>query len=218
MTSRPQRSADRVPRPGLKNRALPALLAGMALVCALSPGAASAQATAAPRMFVSDAVQEVTAGLFCAPPMAGRRAAPETLFGWIHVPTEPIRLRAEGQVAPAVLGMGFGVRFTLRAPDTSVLRYTIAHPPMPPRGITEQRWTGTMEGGTSDTIFFQFDIPQELQPGDWTLSVARGEGGDELLLSVGFTVVPPEDVPELAHLCDADPLLSAIPTPRGAAG
>lgn len=208
MTSKPRLLAEPMPR-GSLNFTSPALLAGLVLFPMSCP------ALAGDNVVTSDQVAELTAGLFCAPPMAGRRDAPGTVFGWVHVPDVPVDLIAEGQIAPAVLGLGFGVRFTLHQETNAVLSYTVTHPPMPPRGVTEQNWTGTMDAGAADTMFFQFDTPDELQPGDWSFSVSQ-DGA--YLLTVEFTVVPAAAAPGLAHLCRGGALLSAIPSPPGAAG
>lgn len=189
--------------------ASPALLAGLAFFAFALPARAGQDA------FVSPDVSRVSAGLFCAPPTAGRRDAPGTIAGWVHVPEAPVRLIAEGRVAPAVLGLGFGVRYSLRQETDATLRYTVTHPPMPPRGITEQSWTGTLSAGSSDTVFFQFDTVEELQPGVWTFSVSQN---GQPLLAIDFTVVPPAAAPGLAELCARGPLLSASPSPPAAAG
>jgi precorrin-3B synthase len=51
-------------------------------------------------------VTEFRAGLFCAPEAGGRRAAPETMAGWIHIPDEPVTMRLEGHLARAVQDSG----------------------------------------------------------------------------------------------------------------
>ncbi|MCB1345308.1 MAG: DUF3859 domain-containing protein [Rhodobacter sp.] len=164
---------------------------------------------------VSARVADLTAGLFCAPPEGGRRPAPDTMTGWIHVPDEPVRMVAEGNEAPAVLGMGFGVRYAIAPGTDLVTRYTVTHPPIPPSGITEQHWDGMALAGGGDTAFFQFDVPEELQPGTWTFSV---EAGGETLFTMAFTVRAAQDLPALASLCRGGALLSANPSGRGAAG
>ncbi|PWE26579.1 DUF3859 domain-containing protein [Pararhodobacter marinus] len=178
------------------------ILAGPVLVAGLCLSGASA---AQPLGAVSPRVSELELGLFCAPPEGGRRPAPDTMSGWVHVPDEPVEMVARGTVAPAVLGMGFGVRFRLADDAVAETRYTVTHPPMLPTGITEQHWSGSIAPGLTDTVFFQFDIPEELQTGDWTFSV---EVDGEVLFTTMFTVVPPADLPGAAHLCAAPSLLS----------
>jgi len=183
------------------------MLLGLTLVA--TPVAAQVVGTVSPR------VADLTAGLFCAPPEAGRRPAPETMTGWIHVPDEPVRMIVQGTEAPAVLGLGFGVRYSMVPGPDLVTRYTVTHPPIPPSGITEQHWDGMVMGGGGDTAFFQFDVPEELQPGEWTFSV---QAGGETLFTLAFTVRPAQDLPALAALCRGGALLSANPATPAAAG
>lgn len=185
-------------------------LAGPVLVAGLCH-AATAQVMGE----VSARIVSLQAGIFCAPPEAGRRAAPETLSGWIHVPDEPVTLRAEGFQAPAVLGMGFGVRFTLAPGPDLPTRYTVRHPPIPPSGATAQSWNSVLQGDATDSAFFQFDIPEELQPGDWSFTI---EAAGETLFTVAFTVVPPGTLPEIEALCPRGELLSVSPESPAAAG
>lgn len=182
------------------------ILAGPVLVAGLClSGPLASPALAQPLGDVSPRVSGLELGLFCAPPEGGRRPAPDTMSGWVHVPDEPVEMVALGTVAPAVLGMGFGVRFRLADNAAVETRYTVTHPAMPPTGITEQQWSGSIAPGMTDTVFFQFDIPEELQPGDWTFSA---EVDGEVLFTALFTVLPPADMPDAAHLCAAPSLLS----------
>ena len=162
---------------------------------------------AAAQMRVSAQVSDLMQGLFCAPQDTGRREAPDTMAGWIHVPDEPVRMVAEGAVAPAVLGLGFGVRFQRAGGDLVGLRYEVTHPPMGDGGLTRQGWDSLSQGGEWDAIFFQFDIPEELLPGEWTF--AAYDGAHELF-HVPFTVVDPALAPELTGRCRGGALLSLL--------
>lgn len=165
---------------------------------------------------IGDGTFELSAGLFCAPADTGRRDAPETISGWIHVPTEPVQMVVQGQVAVTQLGTGFGVQYRLQPGLFGMLEYSVQHPPIPPGNQTAQRWQGYLDPGLEDTVFFQFDIPQELQTGLWTISASL-EG--EVLFSVEFLVVDPASAPHLTNLCRAPALLSALsPTAPGARG
>lgn len=191
-------------------RPLRAFLAGPVLVAGLCHGA-QAQVVGE----VSPRVQDLVAGLFCAPPDAGRRDAPDTLSGWIHVPDQPIEMVAFGNAAPAVLGLGFGVRFTLAPGPDALMNYTVTHPPIPPSGGTSQSWAGVLPAEFTDSAFFQFDVPAELQPGIWAFSVtADGES----LFTMAFTIVKADDLPELARLCRDGSLLSLSRSAPAAAG
>jgi len=192
MTSAPRPSAD--PGPGL---AL-ALIALATLTC----GPATAGSVAGPR------IEFLRHGLFCAPPEAGRVPAPDTISGWTHVPDEPIEILVETLTAPAVLGLGMGVEFLLFGDDPVELRYEVTHPPMAPTGATRQSWgpEGAVAWGAG-SMFFQFDVADELVTGDWTF---RALDGAEELLRVTFTVVDPGAAPDLARLCRDGVLLSTL--------
>lgn len=188
MTSAPRRSAE----------AAAVLLAGL---LAAAPGGARAGAVTGP------GIEWLVQGLFCAPPETGRREAPDTISGWIHVPDAPVTMVAEGTVAPAALGLGFGVRFQRAGSDVALLRFVVTHPPMTAAGIARQGWESWSQAGEPDAIFFQFDLPEELLPGDWTFAAYLGE---ERLFSAPFTVVPAAEAPELVALCRPGAMMSRL--------
>jgi hypothetical protein len=68
----------------------------------------------------------------------------------------------------------------------------------------------------SDTVFFQFDTPNELQTGDWQIRATDMLGAP--LFTVAFTVVAPSDLPDLADMCRQGMMLSASPSSPDAAG
>lgn len=163
-------------------------------------------ALAEPELRLSPDVAELTRGIICAPPPAGRREAPDTAFGWIHVPDESITIRREASTVPAVLGMGFGMRYRLHSKAPRLLRYVVEHPPMPPHGRTRQSWEGYAQD-EEGWMFFQFDLEEELLPGTWSLSA---HDGPQELFHAAFQVVEPEALPELAGLCGGEELLALI--------
>lgn len=189
MTSAPLRSAE---------LALAALLA-----LAVAPQAAA-------EAVVGPGVDWLVQGLFCAPAETGRREAPGTMSGWIHVPDAPVAMVAEGTVAPAALGMGFGVRFQRAGDGLTGLRFEVSHPPMGTGGVTVQAWESVSMAGEEDAIFFQFDMPEELVTGPWEFRAY--EDGRELFRAP-FTVVGPGAVPELVALCRPGAMMSALPAP-----
>lgn len=173
----------------------PRLTAALALAAGL---ALAAPAGAELPLRLASDVAELTRGLICAPPPAGRREAPDTAFGWIHVPDEPIVIRREGTTVPAVLGIGLGVRFRLHGEAPRLLRYVVEHPPMEPQGRTRQSWDGWTRG-EGEHVFFQFDLPEELLPGLWSFTAFDGR---HEVFHATFKVVTPEEAPELAQLCE----------------
>lgn len=168
---------------------------------------------AEPLLRLGPGVEALTRGLICAPPEAGRREAPDTAAGWIHVPDAPIDIRAEGTTVPARLGIGFGVRFVLAGDAPLLVRYEVSHPPLAPDGVTRQSWESPVMPGMPEQVFFQFDIPEELQPGSWSFTAFSGMTE---LFHAGFDVVPAATVPHLDGLCaDGDLLAFSRPTPAG---
>ena len=170
-----------------------------------APVLAPLPASAEPRR--SAALDDWVAGLFCAPEETGRREAPDTMAGWVHVPDTPVEMVAEGRIAPAVLGLGFGVRFLRSGDDLRGIRFEVTHPPMTEAGITRQGWDSLSAGGEWDAIFFQFDLPEELVTGDWAF--AAWLDGEELF-HIPFTVVDPALAPDLADLCRGGAMLSLL--------
>ena len=162
-------------------------------------------AEAEPLLSQSAMVEELTRGLFCAASEGGRMEAPDTEFGWIHIPQEPVAMRRPGSLAPAVLGIGFGVEFTLTGTQPVLVRHVVRHPPMPPSGRVEQSWESWIIGGVAEVVFFQFDIDPELLPGRWSFTALAGE--DELY-HAEFDIVPADQAPHLAGLCVGGDLLT----------
>ena len=186
MTYAPRRSAE---------------AAALALALALAPVGAGAEAVVGPQ------IEWLVQGLFCAPEETGRREAPDTMSGWIHVPDEPVPMIAEGAVAPAVLGMGFGVRFQRKGSGISELRYEVRHPPMGAGGVTRQGWSSMSMAGSADAVFFQFDLPEELVLGTWEF---RAYEAERQLFRARFTVVPAADLPEIVGACRPGALMSGL--------
>lgn len=166
---------------------------------------AAAPALAEPPLTVDPQIRWLARGLFCPPDETGRREAPDTMAGWIHVPEGPIEMVAESAVAPAALGLGFGVWFRLRGLVPSELRFEVHHPPMGAQGVTMQSWTNLSNPMAGDAVLFQFDLPEELVTGPWEFRAF--EGATELFRA-GFTVVPPGEAPDLVALCRPGAMLS----------
>lgn len=166
----------------------------------------SAPSSAGPPLRLATDVAQLTRGLICAPPEGGRRDAPDTASGWIHVPVHPIEIRLEGTTAPALLGTGFGVRYVLEGTGMPMpVRYSITHPPLPPEGVTQQSWDALVLPGAPEQVFFQFDIEDELQPGRWSFTA---HAGPRELFHAAFDVVTPDTVPHLAAFCHGADLLA----------
>ncbi len=185
------------------------------LVLLLAATLGASVALAEPPMRAAPEVEGLARGLICAPPSGGRRDAPDTVAGWIHVPDLHVEILVEGSTAPALLHTGFGVRYRLAGTAFRRVRYQVEHPPMPPAGITRQSWESLVAPGIDEQVFFQFDLPEELLPGDWSFAAFDG---DRELFHAGFQVVDPARVPELAALCRGVNMLSVSPSDPDAAG
>jgi hypothetical protein len=175
-----------------------AALAGLFLLVA---GGAAAD----PPLRHSAEILSLERGLFCATGNGGRFDAPDTEFGWIHVPDEPVEMQRPGPIVPAVIGLGFGVTYTFDGTDPILIRYVVDHPPMPPSGRTRQSWESWVIGGVTEIVFFQFDLEEELLPGRWSFS---GLDGANEVFHAAFDVVPPAAAPHLVGLCAGEELLT----------
>ncbi len=164
-----------------------------------------ALAGAQPPLRLSPLVEDLERGLFCATDEGSRMEAPDTEFGWIHIPEEPVAMRLPGTTVPAVLGLGFGIEYLIGGTDPVPIRYEIAHPPMPPSGRVQQSWEAWVFGGEPEVVFFQFDIDAELLPGRWSFAAFAG---DKELFFAAFDIVIPEAAPNLAGLCAGGELLT----------
>lgn len=173
--------------------------AAFLLAVPLLPGAGGASAE--PPLRLSAMVVALERGILCASAEGGRMAAPDTEHGWIHVPDEPVTLRRRGALVPAVLGLGFGVDYTLAGSEPVLIRYVIEHPPLPPSGRQRQSWESWVIGGAPEIVFFQFDHEAELLPGRWSFA---GLAGEEEVFFAAFDIVPPAAAPHLAGLCTGE--------------
>lgn len=191
--SAPRRSADTTIGAGAQALALAAIMS------VAGPAAAEAP------LRLSPLVAALERGLFCGVAEGNRMEAPDTEFGWIHVPETPVEMRLRGTTAPAVLGLGFGLEYTLAGSDAVLIRHVVEHPPMPPAGRSWQSWESWGLGGVPEVVFFQFDIEDELLPGRWSFTAF--DGADEVF-HAAFDVVAPEKAPHLAGLCAGGDLLT----------
>ena len=158
-------------------------------------------------LYVDDSlVVDVTYGLNCAVDIVGSMEAPGTERGQVDVFDRPPELDPQGQLVPALMGMGFGVR--ARAADgVSIIGATfrVTHPPFGGSGTTEQTWSASYTDGSHSTHLYRFDYPHEAVTGTWVMEASH-EG--RVLYRIPFTVVPPEAYPGSDDLCDPEGLLS----------
>lgn len=104
------------------------------------------------------------------------------------------------------MGIGFGAKaMSESAFGIDNVTMTITHPPMGPEKATSQSFQTSISGTDTSITFYQFDYEYELLPGTWTM---QASDGDEVLYTTSFEVVPPQNVPELAAICNFQELLS----------
>lgn len=199
------------------SRAARAFLAGAALLLSAAAGPARAQESSLDPYIDEEVMAEVTFGLNCAVEIVGSMDAPGTERGSVDVFDTSPEIDPQGQIVPALKGMGFGVR--ARAADghsVTGATFRVTHPPFPTSGTTLQSWSASYVSRAFSTHLYRFDYPYEMVTGTW---IMEAWDGDRLLYRIPFTVVPPEAYPGADSLCDPAGLLSALPPaasrPRG---
>lgn len=145
------------------------------------------------------------AGIFCAPTVVSTAPAPDTVAGVTNVIEEVPPFVSAGRNVPAVLGMGFGILSGSKQGMLLDVLVVVTHPPMGDDGITRQSYYTQITNVGESMTLYQFDFDYELVQGPWTITATQG---DDLLFRAGFTVVPPQQVPELAGVCGYEELLS----------
>ena len=155
---------------------------------------------------ISPLMEQVEAGVICAPDSMAVREAPGTIAGTTHVIDEEPPFVAITRRVPAVLGIGFGIKaVTADVNGLQDVLMTVTHPPMGTSNATEQTFLTTIRGTDPSLTFYQFDFDYELLPGIWQLEATFGS---DVLYRTTFEVLPPEQVPELAEICGFTDLFS----------
>ena len=195
------------PQPSAKPRRMglnPSYILCVVGLCLSAVGAAADGSTSS--VSVNPAIISLEAGIVCPPETVGSTPAPGTIAGTTHIiEVEPPFVSNARQV-PAVLGIGFGVKSqTSVAGGLNDVTMYVTHPAMGDTQTEVQSFTSRISDLDPSLTFYQFDYAYELLEGPWTMTAIR-EG--ETLFSVGFDVVAPEAVPELARACGYLDLLS----------
>lgn len=178
-----------------------ALCAPLLALSLLSAGPVSAQSIDQ----LGPLMSSFKAGIFCAPKVVSTEPAPDTLAGVTNVIEEVPPLVSSGRNVPAVLGMGFGILSGSKQGMLLDVLVVVTHPPMGDAGVTQQSYYTEITNAGESMTLYQFDYAYELVQGPWTITATQG---DELLFRAGFTVVSPQQVPELAGVCGYEGLLS----------
>jgi hypothetical protein len=177
------------------------LLAALALCAALFPASAAADAPPPerPNPYMSDSIETLVHGVYCAEGPVELEEAPGTAAGVVNIVPGLPEMRAVTTLVPARIGVGFGLLVTPvpgAVPDP--VDITITHPPYPDSGIEVERWSTVLEGGQPGLVGFSFELESELVPGPWHIA---GRHRGELLFDVRFEVVPAAALPDLAQGC-----------------
>lgn len=154
----------------------------------------------------SGAIASIETGVICPPESTGTRPAPDTVAGITNVVAEEPPFVSTVNKVPAVMGIGFGAKAMSESTfGIDNVTMTITHPPMGPQKTTQQSFLTSISGTDTSITFYQFDFDYELLPGTWTMTATDGE---QVLYSTSFEVVLPQQVPELAAICNFSELLS----------
>ncbi len=147
---------------------------------------------------ISDRVQQVEWGIFCALKAMDQAPAPGTISGWMHVPRERIEVHWPNEtVVPASIGLAFGVRVAAAPGQPDLEAESRVYRP----GRSQpETWTSSISESGRVNSFFRFDEESELIPGIWAFEA--WEGG-EMLYRVEFEVVPAAARPEISDACGA---------------
>jgi hypothetical protein len=181
---------------GSMSRQLLRLTVGAGALC-LTLAAAVAQDR--PNPDVSDQIESLVHGVYCAEGPVDLEQAPDTAAGVVNIVPSLPDMRAVTTLVPAQIGIGFGVLVTARTGLVfDPAEVTITHPPYPDSGIEVERWRTSIDGDAPGLIGFSFEVESELVTGPWSFE-ATHEG--ERLFRVEFEVVPPALLPDLAQGC-----------------
>jgi hypothetical protein len=159
-----------------------------------------------PDDYVSPQLSVIDVGIICAQEIVGLNDAPGTVAGSTNIiEGEPDFISSE-RFVPAVLGVGFGVKSQAQSVlGIDSVTMTVTHPPMGADGTTVQVYGTAISGRGTSLTFYQFDYNYELVLGHWQME-ASVDG--EVIYRVGFDVVEPDAMPQLANACGFEDLLS----------
>jgi len=152
------------------------------------------------------AIASLETGVICPPESTGTRPAPDTVAGVTNVIVDEPPFVSTVNKVPAVMGIGFGAKAMAESAfGIDDVTMTITHPAMGAQKATSQSFQTSISGTDTSITFYQFDYDYELLPGTWTMTATSA---DEVLYTTTFQVVRPNDIPELAAICNFESLLS----------
>ena len=141
-------------------------------------------------------------GLICPARDAEKIPAPGTALGHIRQSASSEKIVYPTKTVPMLRNLGFGVNVKPFGPRTfDAITVVLSHPPYPNNDVKVETWAADIKPRRSNLNFFVFEYDEEMVPGTWTFQFKRGA---DVILSVAFEVVPPEDFPNVGGLCDGD--------------
>jgi hypothetical protein len=156
--------------------------------------------------YVSPQLSVIDVGIICAQEIVGLNDAPGTVAGSTNIIEGEPDFISPARFVPAVLGVGFGVKSQAQSLlGIDGVTMTVTHPPMGADGTTVQVYGTAISGQSTSLTFYQFDYNYELVVGHWQMEASLD--GD-IIYRVGFDVVVPDAMPQLASACGFEDLLS----------
>jgi len=146
----------------------------------------------------ADDVTLVEYGVFCVDPGVGRLPAPNTEAGYITLVETPPQLVKQGNRAPAILDLSFGVRWSIAGDLPQDVEIQIIRPRQDRASpLTESYTSVTLPYDLRSTLW-TFDLASELATGLWVME-ARSDA--RLLWRVSFDVVDAGEMPGIRTMC-----------------
>lgn len=150
-------------------------------------------------------------GLICPSDTIEKIPAPDTLLGHVRR-TDGEQVLVSTRTVPMVRNLGFGVDVQPVGPRVfDPVTVTITHPAYKGTEVKTESWQSAIKPRRSNLNYFVFEFDAEMVPGEWTFTLTY-QGRE--LLHVSFTVVPPEDYPNVEGLCDGELIASLTDSAR----
>lgn len=145
---------------------------------------------------------EMSFGVYCEVESSGSVEAPDTAAGQIDLLEQVPEFIWDTDLVPAYPGMSFGVRTFPTGPfGIADVTIVLTHPPFVDSGVTRQTYITDIGTDGPSINAYTFDFREELVTGVWTFEAIAG---NETLYRVDFTVVPAEELPQIAGNCVGD--------------
>ena len=169
----------------------------LALAVVLAGLSAPALAEDAPQVRAPETTF-LEAGIFCIRHDGEKQDAPGTESGEINLLDGLPDLVSRTLVAPAALGVSFGVVWAHGLTDTTEVEIRVWRPRLDGSVPGVESWVSVTEAGSTTASLWTFEYPSELATGTWTFE-AWAE--DLMLWRVTFQVVPLAELPGADQLC-----------------